>query len=160
MLCAARADHRERRPRSSLVSREDQGIEEVGDEVGKVIGMVVGKENMRNSMPVHSGLHEVSQGARAKIQQYRMVSLDQIAGCRAGRMDVGTGTENRETHRPSRLKLRLREIPGRETVWYLNLDLNLTLSVESYPVFEAAEPAPFRRPAAKVPVRRTRNNFV
>ena len=55
-LGPARADHRERRPRSSLVFRKDHRIEEIGDEVGKVIGMVVGKENVSDSMPVHAGL--------------------------------------------------------------------------------------------------------
>ena len=55
-LGPAWADHRERRPRSSLVFRKDHRIEEIGDEVGKVIGMVVRKENVGNSMPVHAGL--------------------------------------------------------------------------------------------------------
>ena len=78
-LRAARSDHSERRPLSSLVFRKDHRIEEIGDEVGKMIGVVVGEENMGDPMPVHAGPQEVRQRAWSKVQEYRMVGADEIA---------------------------------------------------------------------------------
>ena len=111
-LRAARADHRERGPSSSLVFREDHRIEEVGDEIGKVIGVVVGEKNVRNSMPVYPGLEEIRQCPWTKVQQYCVVGADKIARSSSCRVDVCAGAENGQPHSPKRQRSRPRLSSG------------------------------------------------
>jgi hypothetical protein len=80
------------------VFRENHGIEKERDEIGEVVGVKVRKENMGDAVTTDAGLDEVAQGARAEIEQHGLVGLDQIAGCRTGRMDVGTGTKDCQSH--------------------------------------------------------------
>lgn len=97
--CPRRADDGERRPFPALILGIDQGVEEERDEIGKVVRVKMGEENMRDPVPVHSGLDEIHQGPRAEIQQHGVIRLHQIPGRRAAGMDIGTGAENRQTHR-------------------------------------------------------------
>jgi len=50
-------------------------------------------------MAIHAALDQIHQRARAEIQQKSLIRLHQVAGRRPGRMDIGTGAENSQTHR-------------------------------------------------------------
>ncbi len=93
-LSPARPDDGQRWPGSSLVFRKDHRIEKIGDEVGKVVGVIVGEENVGDPMPIHTGLQEIRQRARTKIQQDRMVGADEIARCCSRGMYVCAGAKN------------------------------------------------------------------
>ena len=73
-------------------------VEEESDEIREMIGMVVRKEDVPNPMAVDAGLSKVDERARAEIQQQELVGLDQIARRRALRVDIGSGTEDGESH--------------------------------------------------------------
>lgn len=77
----------------------DYRVEEKRDEIRKVVRVKMGEENVRDLVPVHSGLNEIHQGARAEIQQNSVIRLHQIAGRSAGGMDISAGAENGELHR-------------------------------------------------------------
>ncbi len=77
----------------------DHGVEKERDEIGEVVGVEMRKENVRDPVAVDAGFDEIAQGARAKIQQQRLVRTHQITGRRAPRMNVRAGSQNGQLHR-------------------------------------------------------------
>ena len=77
----------------------DDRVEKEGDEIRKVIGVKMREQQMRNLVPVHSGLDQVHQSARAKIEQNVLICAHQIPGRGTRGVDIGPGTKNGESHR-------------------------------------------------------------
>ncbi len=68
----------------------------------------MGKEDVCDLVPVHAGLDQVHQGARAKIEQNLLVRTHQVPGRSTRRMDVGSRPKNRQAHRSNLWTIRLR----------------------------------------------------
>ena len=91
-------DQRQVRPPTAFMLGIDQGVEEEGNKIGKMVGVKMGKQNMCDTMAVHATFDQIHQCTRAKVQQHGLVRLDEIACSRPGRVYIGAGPENRQTH--------------------------------------------------------------
>ena len=74
------------------------GIKKEGNEIGEVIRVIMGKEQVLNSMTIHRGFQEISQGPWAKVHQKGHIGFHQIASSGSTWMKVGPGPENRDAH--------------------------------------------------------------
>ena len=72
----------------------DHSIEEEGNKVREVVRMKMREQQMRDLVPIHSGLDQVHQGTGAEIEEEVLIGAHQIPGRSTGGMDVRSGTEN------------------------------------------------------------------
>ncbi len=81
-----------------MFTRKAAALNPEGDEVREVIGVEVREQDVANRVPVDSGLHDIGQRPRPEVQEQKLISLNDIAGCRAPGMDIGTGAEDGQAH--------------------------------------------------------------
>ena len=60
--------------------------------------MEMREQDVPDSVTVCPGLHEIHERPWTKIQQERLVGLDQIARRCSRGMDIGAGAEDRQAH--------------------------------------------------------------
>ena len=94
-----RPHYGQRWPCSTLEFGKDDLVKQIRHEVRPVIGVIMGKQDVRDTVAIHSRLDEIHQRTGTEIQQDELVGLDEIARCGPRRMNIGPGSKNRKMHR-------------------------------------------------------------
>ncbi len=92
-----RTDEGQRGSRPALIFAEDDGIKEKRNKVGKMVSVEMRKQNVRDRVAIDAALDQVRERARTEIQQKGLIRLDEISGCGARGVHIGSGPQDRES---------------------------------------------------------------